>query len=265
MREIRLQECPLTDGEDLGLRDQLLGRGHHDKPVLGGPNGKDTIIRKPDGEPLLIYLRRPKLVQKPLQEALPALPLAARWSEKQQAKSGLIGFLDPTPQEPYFRVSAFTRDEPILWDMIQPLLWAMDDLLKAHLSDHRARQKAFWRMTNPDFRIPLTSFTTVTVNDKHQFKCHRHLNNLACGMGAMIVHRSGNFRGGYFMLPKWKVAVNMQCGDVVLFDGTDWHANSPFYADGDYERLSVVAYMRWKMIHAGSAAEELAKAMSLNK
>jgi hypothetical protein len=259
MNEIRLRECPLSDGEARKLKDRLLGHAHIDPPVLGGPNGKDTIVRRPDGEQRLVYLRRPKSVQKPLKDALPALRVAAKFSTNRQAKSGLIGFLDPTGREPYFRVSAFTRDEPFLWDMVQPLLWALDELLKAHLPDHHARQKAFWRMTNPDFRIPRTSFSTVTVSHNHRFPCHRHLGNLACGMGAMVVWRKGSYRGGYFMLPQWKLAVNMQCGDVLLFDGTDWHANSPFYGE-DYQRLSLVAYMRWKMIHAGSAEEELRKA-----
>jgi hypothetical protein len=81
----------------------------------------------------------------------------------------------------------------------------------------------------------------------------------------MTVYRSGNYRGGFFLLPQWRLAVNMQCGDVVLFNGTDWHANSMFYGDGPYERLSVVAYFRWKMIHAGSALQELAKAQMLNR
>jgi hypothetical protein len=57
----------------------------------------------------------------------------------------------------------------------------------------------------------------------------------------MTCWRDSKYRGGFFVLPQWKIAVNMMAGDVLLFDGgTDWHGNSPFYADGAYERITVL-------------------------
>jgi hypothetical protein len=50
---------------------------------------------------------------------------------------------------------------------------------------------------------------------------------------------------------------------VLLFNGRDWHANSPFMVEGDCERLSVVAYYLKRMLHCGTAEEELNKARTL--
>ena len=85
-----------------------------------------------------------------------------------------------------------------------------------------------------------------------RFPCHRHDDNLACSWSVMTCWRDSGYRGGYLVLPQWKIAINMMPGDVLLFDGgADWHGVSPFYADGPYERMTLVLYFLKKLLRQG--------------
>jgi hypothetical protein len=258
---IPYDSVPLSDQEAADLKGKPLD-GSHYRRLLGGPGGEDTDEFKLDGRPLLVYRRRVPAVLEALNgRCVAALrQVAAKGSYQLQAPSGIIGFMDPTPREPYCRTSKFTQDHPELVAEVQPLLIAMDRLYRGVLPDRYALQAGFARGTSQDFIIPGTCFTTATVNATHAYRAHRHDDNLACGFSVMVVWRRGEYGGGYTVLPQYKIAVDMLCGDVMLFDGRDYHGNTAFIGTpGTFERISVVAYYRRHMLGAGSAAEELAK------
>jgi hypothetical protein len=259
---IMFGSAPLSDREADDLKGAPLNASHYDT-VLGGPGGEDTDAFKPDGQPLLIYRRRvPAVLEALTPGCLEVLrQVAAGKSRQLKATSGTLGFLDPTPHIPYFRASVFTREHPELVAEVQPLLVVMDRLYQELLPDRYAAQAGFARGTSPDYILRPTCFTTATVNATYAYPVHRHLDNLASGFGVMVVWRRGEYRGGYTVLPQYRIAVDMMGGDVLLFNGTDYHGNTPITGvPGAFERISVVAYYRKRMLEAGTAAEELEKA-----
>jgi hypothetical protein len=254
---------PLTDQEAAALRARHLDARHFQEP-LGGPGGEPTDVYRPDGEPLLVYRPRVGAVLEELGPALPALRAAARWSHLRQAASGTVGFLDHTPLEPYCRATRFTRDRPGAWATLLPLLGALDAAYQAAAPDRHAAQSGFARRTCQDYVIPGTCFTTATVNDTHRFVCHRDKGNLANGLGVMTVWRPGgaDYRGGQLVFPQWRLAVDMMAGDVLVFDGREWHGNAPIEpvvgsGAGPVERISVVCYYRRRMLRCGTPDLEL--------
>jgi hypothetical protein len=267
MHEFHYVTPPLTDAETEALKGTYLDHAHFDPPAIGRDIREDTTVYREGGDPVFVYLRRPKdgKIGRMMGEVLPALRQAVSWSNKRQAPSGLIGFLDPTPTEPFCRPSAFTRDYPELWDSMLPLFGALDDVFRDTLEAHHARQMAFVKQTCLDFRIPGTSFSTGTVNQAKagqpcRFKAHRDGNNLASGFGVMAVWRRGSFPGAELIFPQWRTAVDLGCGDVILFDGNELHGNAPFELEGDRERISLVLYYRKGILWCGTPAEELEKA-----
>jgi hypothetical protein len=258
-RTIQLASAALTDREAARLRGQFLD-GRHYGTVIGGGGG-DIDVFKPDGKPLLVYRRQVSGVLRALGGALAALREVPAWSNQRRAWSGTMGFLDPNTREPYSRATAFTRDHPELWEQAQPLLRALDGAYRDGLPDRHAAQNAYARRTSQDFVIPDTCFTTATVNSTHRFRAHPDGGNLRSGFGVMTVWREGTYSGGLLILPRWRLAVDLMCGDVLLFDGAELHGNGPFEgAEGTFERLSVVAYYRSGMFDAGTADEELERA-----
>lgn len=84
----------------------------------------------------------------------------------------------------------------------------------------------------------------------------------------MAVLRRGRFRGCLLGMPRYGVAFDMQDRDVIMFDPHEVHGNTQF-TDGqgvvreDYERISVVMYLRSRMRECGSPEEELQRAREL--
>jgi hypothetical protein len=80
------------------------------------------------------------------------------------------------------------------------------------------------------------------------------------------------------MFPEYRVAVDLQDGDLILMDAHEWHANAAIFcrcptgnkrlfgwcdpAKGGCgaERISVVSYFRTAMVQCGTEAEERARA-----
>ena len=73
--------------------------------------------------------------------------------------------------------------------------------------------------------------------------------------------RAGEFDGGFFTYPKYKVAANLRTRDVILADVHEWHGNTPIVGiKGAFSRISCVFYYRNNMHYCGRAEEEVEKA-----
>jgi hypothetical protein len=251
-KPIFLPRPALSYKEAAALKGQLLCADHYDPPALGGPGGEDATVFKLKGGVLLKYLHQPPEIVRLLDPCMrPLLAHAATWSERRQANSGTIGYLDA----PFYRATKFTQKPKFckggtdLWEDVQPLIRALDALYRVALPDHHAAQSAFARITNPYFVIPHTCFTTGSVNEGERFPCHRDAGNLALGMSVMTVWKPRHHYGGSLVFPRWRIAVDMLVGDVLFFRGYDWHGNAPFDAHDGLRRISLVLYFRRGMLN----------------
>lgn len=178
-------------------------------------------------------------------------------------ESGVVGFFDRYTRIPFCRQTAFTRNFPARLAAARPMIEEIDRVFRESVPDRYAAQKAVADRTHPDFRIGSTAFTTVTVNRNWQTAVHQDAGDLKEGFGVLTASRFGEFSGGYFVLPAFRVAVNMKLGDVLLADVHEWHGNTPIRGlPGRFERVSFVLYYRQNMHRCGSAAQELERAKS---
>jgi hypothetical protein len=259
-------ECkPVGDAKE--LEGALIVERHYEKgDVFGGPDGEEISYTKDDYSLLLIYLRNPRDMKGLLTERRSKYQkAAAKKSAMRQAHSGSVGFLAPSGVYPFGRVSGFTRHHHDEWLTMLPVFELLNDLYRQYAPTQWAMQNAMARHTSPDFVIPKTVFTTGTVNGPERFKCHADDKNLAFGMSVMTVWRKEphDFQGGYLVFPQWEVAIDMQLGDVLIFDGLELHGNSPFSPESGFDRISIVAYYQSRMIECGSYADEEEKAKKL--
>jgi hypothetical protein len=126
---------------------------------------------------------------------------------------------------------------------------------------HRA-QMEYYSRTSGDFRIPGTSFTTVSVNKNFRTAIHRDVGDLKQGFGVMTAFRRGNYRKGYTVFPKFRTAVDMQTSDLCLADVHEWHGNDEIVGlPGTYVRVSLVCYYQEKLAQCRSAEEERLRAI----
>jgi hypothetical protein len=180
--------------------------------------------------------------------------------------SGVAGFFDRYPRYPYGRSCAYNHQNPELFSKSFPYLRKLNKAFSKLLPARWANQKAAADRLDKRFLVGEdTVFTTLTVNRTFRTAAHLDAGDLGSGFSNLGVISTGkDFKGGYLVLPEYRVAINIRPGDLLLIANHDAiHGNTPIEAvDGDeagIERMSIVAYFREKMLDLGSWEYETAR------
>lgn len=182
-----------------------------------------------------------------------------------KVESGSVGFMDSGAMVKYCRKTAFAKNYFVKYKSGIPFVKFVDDKYKELCPDHYAKQKAIAQGTNKNYIIGDTSFTTVTVNKNFRTAVHKDAGDYPDGFGNLIAYREGNWTGGYFCLPQYKVALDLQNTDILFVDVHKWHGNTDFInTEEDWLRISFVIYYREYMYKCKQPAEELLK-MKMDK
>jgi hypothetical protein len=125
------------------------------------------------------------------------------------------------------------------------------------------------------YKIPGTSFSTITINRNFRTALHRDAGDFKDGFGNLTVIERGKYHGGYTVFPQFGIGIDLRMHDFVAMDVHQWHSNTkiyetdidkifnktfePDYKDNpnvgtegiytNYNRLSFVCYLREKMIN----------------
>jgi hypothetical protein len=251
--------------------------------VLTGP----VTIRKPDGRPLCVYV--PGGIREEADAAYPILTTIRGTTDGRSLASGtpqqrfgpggnqmrsmnvmssVLGAMDPAPRHPYCRLTAFSAKETEKWAELTPLWQRAATLLKEKVPDRYAAQAREAERTHPHWVIPGTPFTTITINNSYSTGVHYDKGDLDAGFSCLGCLRRGEYTGGNLVFPEYRVAVEMQHGDLLLMDAHEAHGNTKMVcACGDTmlkapckvcgaERISLVCYFRTKMTTCASPMEE---------
>jgi len=162
-----------------------------------------------------------------------------------RVRSNIIGFYDQpdrnklaggqkAPKMPC-RMTAWTRDHPREWHhAIIPLVQQIDRQFAQLLPDRHRVQ--FQRASQtPDFQIPQTAFSTMTVNYNYQSANHKDAGDLDEGFGNLIVlerdkcvggAEATRYEGGLLGFPQYGVALDVRQGDFCAVNVHEWHCNT---------------------------------------
>lgn len=254
----------------------------------------DAVVRKPDGSLLLIYrkaaidatllqesydtlheLRKHESNNRGLASGTPRHKLFkdAKWAYAENRPSTIIGAFDSNPPRRYCRLTAWSGKEIEKFASLFPLFQSIGDRFRENVPDRWSVQMSRVRETHPDWVIPETPFTTITVNNSYPTGVHTDKGDLDEGFSTLAVLRYGDYRGGLLAFPEFRLGVDMGHGDLLLMDAHEWHGNTMIVCnvcdvpmnDGLHEacgteRISVVSYFRTKMTECGPMEEELSKA-----
>jgi len=141
------------------------------------------------------------------------------------------------------RECRFNMDYPEEYQKTIPLLQDIDKLYKTLVPEQYKKQKAKADQTH--FRIPGTSFTTITTNVNYQTSIHTDKGDDIEGFGNLAVIDNGEYTGGETCFPQYGVGVDVRRGDILFMDVHKPHANLPIKKKTeDTIRLSIVCYLR---------------------
>lgn len=172
--------------------------------------------------------------------------------------SGNVGYMDKSAMIHYCRKTAFARDYFDKFTNGIPFVEFIDKKYEELCPQHYGKQIAIAKGTNKNYRIADTSFTTVTVNRNFATAVHKDAGDFPEGFGNLCVYREGYYEGGYFCLPEYKIAIDMQNGDLLFADVHKWHGNTPFNnCSDDFLRIAFVMYYREYMYKCKQPNEEL--------
>lgn len=174
-------------------------------------------------------------------------------------QSGVVGFFEEQGGRfPYCRMTAFNLKYGDEFAAALPFVQTVSALFKEHVPDRWQAQAEIYNRTCPDYRIPDTVFTTMTVNKNWQTAVHKDAGDLREGFGVLTAVRSPDIQGCYFCLPRYRVAVDMDTQDIMFADVHEWHGNTPLLklTDKSY-RLSFVCYYRQNIEHCEPPSEQL--------
>jgi len=168
--------------------------------------------------------------------------------------SGIAGWFDRYPRIPYGRATAYTKNHFDKFKMAFPFLQTLDRGFKELLPSRWGNQRAAADKIDQRFLVPETVFTTITVNKTFRTACHRDAGDFSDGLSNLLVlSNNGKYRGGYLIFPEYRIAVNVRPGDLLLVNNHEIiHGNTPIETYDDGERISLVCYLREKMLELGS-------------
>ena len=76
----------------------------------------------------------------------------------------------------------------------------------------------------PEFQIRDTAFSTMTINRNFQTGVHQDAGDY--GFGNLSVLERGNYKGGYFVIPQYGIAIDIRQGDHLCVDVHQFHGNT---------------------------------------
>jgi hypothetical protein len=173
--------------------------------------------------------------------------------------SGIAGWFDRYPRIPYGRATAYTQHSYDKFKLSFPFLQTLDRGFAELLPQRHSAQRAAANKIDPAFLVSETVFTTITVNKTFRTAAHRDAGDFTNGLSNLLVlSNNGNYTGGYLILPEVRIAVNVRPGDLLLVNNHEYiHGNTPIELQDDTaERISLVCYLREKMLELGSKEYE---------
>lgn len=176
-----------------------------------------------------------------------------------EVKSGIVGYFERTPRIPYCRACSWNKKYPEEFGKLIPTLQHLSNMFGEHVPDRYEIQKGFCERTHPDFVIPGTVYSTLTVNKTFRTAAHLDAGDLKEGFSNMFVIKQGAVKGGHLVLPNFRIAVKLDNLDFVMFDAHEWHGNTQIVTGKDGVRCSVVCYYRTKMTECGGFRAEFEK------
>lgn len=260
--------------------------------LLTGP----ATVAQPGGKPLCVYLpgvlagdldsealydvlhslRVNRSTNRGLASGTPRIKSPQKRSYTRFISSAIIGAIDPGGQQKYCRLTSWTGRNLPKWETLHPLLRVIARHLEQHVPARYAAQLTEAQRTHPAWVVPGTPFTTLTVNNSYATGCHTDKGDLDSGFSTIACLRRGTYTGGQLVFPEYRVAVDLQHGDLILMDAHEWHGNVQITCDCGKpmngpcgacgaERISVVSYFRARLTGCGSPEAEAERAAQFHE
>jgi len=259
---------------------QFMDDSHYDQLI-----DEDVAVYRPDGSPLLVLLKKaldPQLTanawgvikkinttsknrgtasgtpSSPYKKMDGSISRQMAVPRGWEVVSNIVGSFERTAHHPFARHCAWNAKSPEKFSALFPLLQQTSSLFEKYVPDRFSNQKQFCDSTHPDWVIPGSVYTTLTINKNFRTAAHKDAGDLETGFSNMFVIREGIWTGAHLVLPNWRIGVKLDSLDFIMFDAHEFHGNTQMIKMSKKDiRCSVVCYYRTKLKICKSMEEEL--------
>ena len=116
-----------------------------------------------------------------------------------------------------------------------PYLEELSDWYK--LLNEKKWEEQYEVAKNKDWNIGNTPFTTLTINRNFRTGLHQDKGDFG-GWATLSVLEEGKYNGGYFMMPKYGVGIDIRQGDILCANVHQLHCNSEFYTNEEQDKYN---------------------------
>lgn len=243
MADVHTIPCGSTLAAE-GLRWLAKVKRFADQDDYARTHDGDADLRDQSGR-LVLALRRGAVSAAAWELAFGAVCRMARPLDPQRgrkdAAGGQANFLSGTVGRMHGELTSGTSRRA--WGSVQMLFQEMNAAFRRGFPDEYASHLAATCGVPGRCRAPFTAFTTFACNRTDteagvtsRMAYHRDRGNVPGAYGVLSV--AGDYTGGLLVFPRYRVAVNLRPGDVLIADNRELHGNTPIVGT----RLSVVAF-----------------------
>ena len=194
-------------------------------------------------------------------------------SDAMNVSSVILGAFEQSGVYRYCRMTEWTGRNLPEWQSLAPMFRVIARHFEERVTERYNTQMEVARKTDAGWIVPGTPFTSITINNSYPTGVHKDDGDLEDGFSTIACIRRGDYEGGRLVFPQYRVAVDLQDGDLLLMDAHQWHGNTrmtcscgeriqnKFCTYCGAERISIVSYYRTRMANCGSPDEEFERAM----
>jgi hypothetical protein len=140
------------------------------------------------------------------------------------------------------RLTSLTRKHKRVFDEhTVHLVQHISELFQRFCPTEYEKQKAFVDECNEHMILLNTVYTSLTVNMTWRTNLHVDKGDFRSGLGNLCCFKYGEYSGGEIMLPNYKIAFDLQEGDVLFMDVHEPHCNNAIVGEG---RVSLICYVK---------------------
>lgn len=146
-----------------------------------------------------------------------------------EVASNIVGYWSETHQmkmDKPCRLSHYSRQHFLKVEDGTPYIQKISDSYKKLHPDWYKKQME-QAMIQPDMVVGDTPFSTITINRNFRTGVHKDAGDY--GFGNLSTLEYGHYHGGYFVIPKYRIAIDMRNGDHLCVDVHEYHANTEMY------------------------------------
>ena len=142
------------------------------------------------------------------------------------------------------RLTYFTKNNLEEYKSIFPLTTYISDLYFSYVPDKWLNQFSKYENSPKEYVIPDSNFSTLTINQDFRTASHKDSGDCKTGLTCFTVKNCGSWSGGELCFPNYELGLNIEEGDLLLFNPHVIHSNNSLKGSG---RMSFVLYLRDKM------------------